>query len=48
MTYIVDLNAHKLHPKDESALNNFTMNARVLHITYDWDLIDGNSKVNFV
>lgn len=46
MTYIVDLNAYELYPKDESVLNNFTMNARVLHFTYDRDwLIDGNSKV---
>ena len=35
MTYILDLDAYKLHPKDEKNFNNF-INARVLYYTYDW------------
>ena len=35
MTYIVDLDAHELHPTDEKAFNIFMMNARVLHLTCD-------------
>ena len=37
MTYIIDLDAYELHPGDEKVSNNFVMNARVLHFTYDRD-----------
>jgi hypothetical protein len=35
MTYIIDLNVHELHPGDEEVFNNFTMNAKIFHFTYD-------------
>ena len=36
MTYIVDLDAYELYPRDEIIFNNSKlMNARVLHHTYD-------------
>ena len=38
MTYIVDLDAYELHPRDEKYSTNLLMNARVLHYTYDGGL----------
>ena len=35
MTYIVGLYAYELHLGDEKVFNNFMMNARILHFTYD-------------
>ena len=35
MTYIVNLNAHELHPGDAKVFNNFKINAKILHFTYD-------------
>jgi hypothetical protein len=35
MTYVVDLNAYELHPREGEKFNDFMMNARVLHFTYD-------------
>jgi len=37
MTNIVDLDAYELHLGDEKVFNNFMMNARVFHFTYDRD-----------
>ena len=35
MTCIVNLDAHELHPMNKEAFNNFMMNAKVFHFTYD-------------
>ena len=35
MTCFVNLDAHELHPMNEKVFNDFMMNAKVLHFTYD-------------
>ena len=35
MTHIVDLDAYVLHVGEEKIFNNFMMNDRLLHFTYD-------------
>ena len=35
MTYIINLDAYEVPPRDEKALNNFYMNTRPFHCTYD-------------
>ena len=35
MTYIVDSITYELYLKDEEVFNNFMMNPRILHFTYD-------------
>ena len=37
MTYVLD--GYELHPGDEKIFKDFTMNARVLHCTYDRGLL---------
>jgi hypothetical protein len=35
MTYIEDLDAYELHPRDEKIFNKLSMNAKVLQYTYN-------------
>ena len=37
MAYFVGLDPYELHQKDKEVFNNFILNARALHFTYDTD-----------